>query len=47
MELSFGINNLFDNKPPLTGDSQEQANTFPGLYDVLGRDYFLSATVRF
>lgn len=47
VELSFGINNLFDNKPPLTGDSQEQANTFPGLYDVLGRDYFLSATVRF
>ncbi|HEY4545679.1 MAG TPA: TonB-dependent receptor [Pedomonas sp.] len=47
VQVSFGVNNLFDNKPPLTGDSQEQANTFPGLYDVLGRDYFLSATVRF
>lgn len=47
VQLSFGVNNLFDNKPPLTGDSQEQANTFPGLFDVLGRDYFISATVRF
>ncbi|MCH8683744.1 TonB-dependent receptor domain-containing protein [Pedomonas mirosovicensis] len=47
VQLSFGINNLFNNKPPLTGDAQEQSNTFPGLFDVLGRDYFLSATVRF
>ena len=47
VQISFGVNNLFDNKPPLTGDSQEQANTFPGLYDVLGRDYFISATIRF
>ena len=47
VQLSFGVNNLFDNKPPLTVDSQEQANTFPGLFDVLGRDYFLSATIRF
>lgn len=46
-QISAGINNLFNNKPPLAGDSSEQANTFPGTYDVLGRDYFISATVRF
>lgn len=44
--LNFGINNLFDKKPPILGDQQEQANTFPGTYDVLGRDFFVSAQFR-
>ena len=29
------------------GDNQEQANTYPSTYDVLGRDFFVSANFRF
>ncbi|MGF1549175.1 MAG: TonB-dependent receptor domain-containing protein [Sphingomonadaceae bacterium] len=45
--FALGVNNLFDNKPPLGGDSSQQANTYPSVYDVLGRDFFASATLRF
>ncbi len=31
----------------LLGDNQEQANTFPSTFDVLGRDYFVSARMKF
>lgn len=41
--LTFGINNLFDKKPPLMGDNAEQGNTYPSTYDPLGRDFFVSA----
>jgi len=41
--LSFGINNMFNKKPPIMGSNQEQANTYPSTYDVLGRDFFVSA----
>ena len=47
VNLSLGVNNLFDKKPPLMGDNQEQANTYPGTYDVLGRDFFISAQFSF
>ena len=39
--------NLFDKEPPIIGSNQEQANTYPGTYDVLGRDFFISANLRF
>lgn len=45
--LAIGVNNLFDKKPQRIGDNQEQANTFPSTYDVLGRDFFVSGKVRF
>ena len=45
--LAIGVNNLFDKQPPIIGDNQEQANTYPGTYDVLGRDFFASARLRF
>ena len=45
--LSMGVNNLFDKQPQLIGDNQEQANTYPGVYDVLGRDYFVSVNLKF
>jgi outer membrane receptor protein involved in Fe transport len=45
--ISFGANNLFNKKPLLMGDNQEQSNTYPGTYDVLGRDFFISAGVKF
>jgi outer membrane receptor protein involved in Fe transport len=31
----------------LLGDNQEQANTYPSTYDVLGRDFFISARMQF
>jgi outer membrane receptor protein involved in Fe transport len=45
--LALGVNNVFDTKPPILGDNQEQTNTYPLTYDVLGRDFFVSANVRF
>lgn len=47
LTLSFGINNLLNKAPPILGANAEQANTYPGTFDVLGRDYFVSANVRF
>lgn len=47
LTLNMGVNNLFDKKPPILGDNQEQSNTYPSTYDVLGRDYFVSAALRF
>jgi len=41
--LSFGINNMFNKKPPIMGSNAEQGNTYPSTYDVLGRDFFVSA----
>lgn len=45
--LSFGIDNLFDTEPPILGDNQEQANTWPATYDVFGRTFFLRGSARF
>jgi outer membrane receptor protein involved in Fe transport len=44
--MNFGINNLFDKKPPIGGGNVEQANTYPGTFDVLGRDFFVSVAFR-
>jgi outer membrane receptor protein involved in Fe transport len=45
--LAAGVRNLFDEDFTLLGDNQEQANTYPGTYDVLGRDYFVSVGLKF
>ena len=42
MSLMAGVDNLMDTDPPILGDNQEQANTYPGTYDVFGRTYFCS-----
>ncbi|MBU6166539.1 MAG: TonB-dependent receptor [Alphaproteobacteria bacterium] len=47
VSITAGVNNLFDKKPPILGTNQEQGNTFPSSYDVLGRDYFISVGFRF
>lgn len=31
----------------LLGDNQEQANTYPSTFDVLGRDFFVSVNLKF
>ena len=35
------------NNGTLLGDNQEQANTYPSTYEVLGRDFFVSALLKF
>ena len=45
--LNLGVNNIFDKQPPIMGDNQEQSNTYPSVYDVLGRDFFVSGQFRF
>ncbi len=45
--VSFGIDNLLDTDPPIIGDNQEQANTFPATYDVFGRTFFLRGSATF
>ena len=44
---SVGVNNLFDKQPPILGDNQEQANTYPSTYDPYGRAFFMSTSVKF
>ncbi len=45
----FDANGFVTNRPNslLLGDNQEQANTYPSTYDVLGRDFFASVSVKF
>ena len=48
VELFAGVSNLFDNQPPIIGfRSGGDANTNVQLYDVLGRQYFIGAKLRF
>ncbi|MEO0817181.1 MAG: TonB-dependent receptor [Pseudomonadota bacterium] len=47
LTLTGGIDNLLDEEPPILGDNQEQANTYPATYDVFGRTFFVRATARF
>lgn len=50
--ISGGVNNMFDKKPPLGASTQnggnvEQSNTYPAVYDVMGRYMFIGASVKF
>lgn len=44
--LTGGVENLLDKKPRLT-DEEEQSNTYPSTYDVLGTRFFIGAQFRF
>ena len=46
-DLSFGAVNLTDKQPPFLGSANQEANTDPHTYDILGRRYFLRITVRY
>ncbi|UAK26705.1 TonB-dependent receptor [Sphingomonas nostoxanthinifaciens] len=46
-QVSAGVNNVANKTPQLLGGNQQQSNTYPGTYDVLGRDFFVSASARF
>ncbi len=45
--LTVGANNVLDKEPPVIGDNDEQANTYPASYDVFGRTFFASLKTRF
>lgn len=42
-----GINNLFNNKPQFVGSDQQQGNTFPNVYDVIGTYFYFGARAKF
>lgn len=42
----LGVDNLFDRQPPLAFGNAADANTFPQSYDVLGRRFGASFTLR-
>ncbi|MGH7009778.1 MAG: TonB-dependent receptor, partial [Caulobacteraceae bacterium] len=51
IELRAGVNNLFDVDPPIVGTDFQagvaaNANTYPGVYDALGRWMFVGLTAR-
>ena len=48
--LRAGINNLLDKDPPVGGVTSGtfgNGNTFPQVYDAMGRRVFLNLTARF
>lgn len=50
ISINGGVNNVLDKDPPLTSQlptGPGNGNTFPGVYDALGRKIFLSMTARF
>ena len=52
LKLSLTVNNLFDKQPPLVGTgigpgSSNYGNTFPSVYDVIGRRYTATAQATF
>ncbi len=47
VKLTLGIDNVLDEEPPILGDNQEQANTWPATYDVFGRTYFARLLISF
>tara|TARA_B100000123_G_scaffold703_1_gene529 strand:+ start:4612 stop:7398 length:2787 start_codon:yes stop_codon:yes gene_type:complete len=51
LNLTLGINNIFDKNPPLNGKSINyvpgNANTYPSYYDPLGRYVFLNISKKF
>jgi outer membrane receptor protein involved in Fe transport len=52
VSLSFGVTNVTDEDPPVVGNeagttSANSGNTFPSVYDVLGRVFAAGVKVRF
>ncbi|MEL7541526.1 MAG: TonB-dependent receptor, partial [Pseudomonadota bacterium] len=50
LTLRVGVNNVFDEDPPLSsvvGTAPGNGNTYPQVYDALGRYVFVNATLDF
>lgn len=46
MRFVIGVDNLLDQQPPIVGTNAADANTFPQSYDVIGRRFGVSVTLR-
>lgn len=46
-QVTAGIDNLFDKRPPVIGGNDEQSNTYPATYDVFGRTYYVNFKATF
>jgi len=53
LEIRAGVNNIFDRDPPIVDSNIAgpgtfgNGNTYPGVYDSLGREFFVGATMKF
>ena len=47
LNLRLGVNNVFDKEPPIVGAPAANGNTFPQVYDALGRYIYAGFTVDF
>ncbi|WP_339863530.1 TonB-dependent receptor domain-containing protein [Paremcibacter congregatus] len=45
--LRTGVNNIFNSMPDFVGSGQQQANTFPNLYDTLGTYFQFGINIYF
>jgi outer membrane receptor protein involved in Fe transport len=52
VSVNAGVTNVFSKDPPVVGNeagttSANSGNTFPGVYDTVGRVYSLGVSMRF
>lgn len=48
VEITAGVQNITKKDPPILGSqTAEQANTYPSTYEVLGRNIFIGASLKF
>jgi outer membrane receptor protein involved in Fe transport len=47
VSLRAGVNNIFDKEAPIVSVDPSASNTYPGVYDTLGRYLFVSATIKY
>ena len=47
LNLRIGVNNMFDREPPIVGAPAANGNTFPQVYDSLGRYVYAGFTIDF
>ena len=47
LNLRLGVNNIFDKQPPIVGAPSANGNTFPQVYDAMGRFIYAGFTVDF
>lgn len=45
--IRAGVNNVFDNTPPINGLAEGNGNTLTGTYDSVGRYVFVSGTIKY
>jgi outer membrane receptor protein involved in Fe transport len=46
LRIGGTVSNLFDKEPPILGSAQQDANTLPNQYDIIGRRYAINLVWR-